>query len=304
MTEYSEADAQRVADRGRDALLERLRPAFHETARQHADILQLDDAQIEEMIQRAAERADGLQWRRALASVATEELGMSLGEALSSPVVARAQELAGAPSYEEALAALGLEPVSPSASENGDRESADARPPEPGEEPLAEAPAPDEPASGSEPEPVAGTELPASEESEEMGEAGGGATMEPVGDEPDEEAVQARPGDPGTLQLTATHLGGIATLEAGEQDLDLRLGGHGLDIARKPGRVLGRLRWREIRTLEVQSPRGLRRRRRGERAQLVIRTAHGDASFEVPGISEEELEASLAPLRERYGGES
>ena len=221
MTEYSDEDAQGIAERGRDELVERLRPAFHETVRQHADILELDDAQIEEMIQRAAERADGMQWRRALAAIATEQLGMSLGEALRAPVVARAQQLAGAPSYEEA-------PGSADADADAD---ADATQPE-------------------------------------------------------------------TLRLTAKHLGGIAALEAGEQNLELRIGAHGLDISRRPGRVLGRLGWSEIRALETQPSPGLRRRQR--RAHLVIRTQHGDATFEVEQVTEEDLQASLAPVLERY----
>jgi hypothetical protein len=98
--------AERIAERGREALLERLRGAFEEAAAAHADVLEIDDERLEQMVQRAADRADGLQWRRALASVATEELGIGLGEALGHPAVARAQELVGAPSYEDGLAAI------------------------------------------------------------------------------------------------------------------------------------------------------------------------------------------------------
>lgn len=277
MTAYSDEDAQRIADRGRDALLERLRPAFHETARQHADILEVDDDQIEQMIQRAADRADGLQWRRALAAVATEQLGMSLGEALTAPVVARAQELAGAPSYEEALAALGLEPVRGETgvgeTEDGETENGEVRP---ATEPAHDAVAAEH-SQG------------AVEDFAAAGEA------DDAGEEDD-----AGPSRPETLRLAATHLGGIATLEAGAQNLELRIGSHGLDIARKPGRVLGRLRWREIRTLEIEQPRGLRRRRRPDRAQLVIHTEHGAATFEIQQVGEDELRASLTPVVERY----
>ena len=278
MTEYSEEDAQRIADRGRDALLERLRPAFHETARRHADILKLDDAQIEEMIQRAADRADGLQWRRALAAIATEELGMSLGEALTAPVVARAQELAGAPSYEEALAALGLEPARTAAGQRrcpGER--APGRAAEPEAEPVAEA----EPARRPSREPEADREprQRTSPRSRRPRPTRRRRARAPRTDDHEEDrgrrveprrsaGRRSRP-SPRRCASTATHLGGIATLEAGEQNLELRIGGHGLDIARKPGRVLGRLRWREIRTLEVQPPRGLRRRRRSDRAHLA-----------------------------------
>jgi hypothetical protein len=286
-TDFSESDAQRIADRGRDALIERLRPAFYETARQHSDILQLDDEQIEQMILRAADRADGLQWRRALAAIAADELGLSLGEALSSPVVARAQEIVGAPSYEDALTALGL----------GQPGTAGARPGPPA--PHADSAAPEDDDAGPEitgAEPEIEPDAPRSDEPDPF--APDEADEEDEDEDEDEPPADGAAPDP--LRLPATHLGGIATLEVGEQDLELRIGSNGLDIARKPGRVLGRLRWREIRTLEVQAPRGLRRRRRGERAQLVIRTQHGDASFEVPGVGEEALQEQLAPLVAHY----
>ncbi len=107
MTDQLEETAQQIADQGREALIARLRPAFQEAAAAHSDVLDLAPEQLDAMVERAVERADGLQWRRALASVATEQLGISLGEALGHPAVARAQELAGAPSYEESLAKLG-----------------------------------------------------------------------------------------------------------------------------------------------------------------------------------------------------
>ncbi|HEY5319161.1 MAG TPA: hypothetical protein VIJ20_14320 [Solirubrobacteraceae bacterium] len=106
MTKTLDESAQRIADRGREALLERLRGAFEEAAAAHADVLELDADMLERMIHRAVDRADGLQWRRALATVATEELDIGLGEALGHPAVARAQEIVGAPSYEEGLAAI------------------------------------------------------------------------------------------------------------------------------------------------------------------------------------------------------
>ncbi|MDQ6803384.1 MAG: hypothetical protein M3065_00110 [Actinomycetota bacterium] len=101
-----EDSARRIAQRGREALLERLRGAFEAAAAAHADVLELNEERLERMVQDAAERADGLQWRRALATVATEELGIGLGEALGHPAVARAQAIVGAPSYEEGLAAI------------------------------------------------------------------------------------------------------------------------------------------------------------------------------------------------------
>ncbi len=102
-----EETARRIASRGREALVARLRPAFEEAASAQADVLQLEPAQLDALIQEAADRADGLQWRRALAAVAAEDLGIGLGEAINHPAVERAQILLGAPSYEEALAKLG-----------------------------------------------------------------------------------------------------------------------------------------------------------------------------------------------------
>jgi hypothetical protein len=106
--------------------------------------------------------------------------------------------------------------------------------------------------------------------------------------------------EPQVLRLAAVHLGGIANLEPAESGIQLRLSEDGLDIARGPVELLGRLRWAEIRSLDVPPARGLRRRRRGGGAQLVIRTRHGDATFEVPMASAEELDAQLAPLRQRH----
>lgn len=102
MTDTLEDTAHRIADRGRDALVARLRPAFEQAAATHADLLELDSDQLDRMVQNAADNADGLQWRRALASVATEELGIGLGEALSHPAVERAQSIVGAPSTRQA----------------------------------------------------------------------------------------------------------------------------------------------------------------------------------------------------------
>ena len=110
-----ETVAHRVAARGREALVERLRRAYDDAAAAHADLISLDRERIEAMVQSAVDRADGLQWRRALADVAAEELGVSATDALSSPVVARAQELVGAPSYEQSLAELIARPVPPPA---------------------------------------------------------------------------------------------------------------------------------------------------------------------------------------------
>ncbi len=128
--------AQRIADGGRDALVARLRGAYADAAAAHADIVSLDDERIEAMVQSAAERADGLQWRRALAGVAADELGVSVTEALSHPAVARAQALVGAPSYEQSLAELIARPVPPACTNGAEPGRARWRAHEPEPEPA------------------------------------------------------------------------------------------------------------------------------------------------------------------------
>jgi hypothetical protein len=138
--------AQRIAEKGREALVERLREAFEEAAAAHADVLELDEERLEEMVARAADRADGLQWRRALATVAVDELGIGLGEALGHPAVAEAHRLVGAPSYEDGLAAVaeGRAPEPGTGSrrdeaEHDDAEAADATAGDAGDAAAADA---------------------------------------------------------------------------------------------------------------------------------------------------------------------
>ena len=50
--------AQRIAERGRDALVERLRGAYAQAAAAHADIVTMDDERIEALVQRSADNAD------------------------------------------------------------------------------------------------------------------------------------------------------------------------------------------------------------------------------------------------------
>jgi hypothetical protein len=101
------------------------------------------------------------------------------------------------------------------------------------------------------------------------------------------------------LRFSAVHIGGIANLAAGEGDLQLRLTGAGLDIVRSAHDSLGRLTWPEVKGLDVSAGRGRRRRRRGAATQLVIRTRHGDASFEIPELEPDELRKQLSPWSAR-----
>jgi hypothetical protein len=340
--------AQRIAARGRDALVQRLRSAYADAASAHADIVSLGEERIEALVQGAADRADGLQWRRALAGVAAEELGVSVAEALSHPAVARAQALVGAPSYEQSLAELITRPVPPAPAVNGSAtagapagapaplaaprselpEPPAPEPTEPEPEPPAPEPQPtfqhEQPAPAPDPAPVALAE-PLSDELEsveadeevfellpepdpieletELYELAGEyidddppPTLEPEPFEP--EVVTA---DDLDLRVTAVHLGGVANLPTHRDGLDLRLSGNGLDILQGEHDIIGRLVWDEIDALEVPHLRNRRRRQQKTRSRLVVRTAHGDASFEIPGFSSDELRDRIEPLISSFG---
>ncbi|MCL2418831.1 MAG: hypothetical protein FWD04_06035 [Conexibacteraceae bacterium] len=331
--------AERIAGRGRTALVERMRSAYAEAAAKHADIVSLDGSRMEALVQGAADRADGLQWRRALAGVASEELGVSVPEALSHPAVARAQTLVGAPSYEQSLAALSSSPVPPAGSDNGAAPAGA----------LAAAPAgptaPDEAATqlhqaqpaGSEPVVLTPDPQPA-EEPEPLAEE-----LEPVRaddaifdllpeplPEPEpmldtqvhEAAGQYIPDDPPApapkpftqeelerpmawetedLRVSAIHLGGVASLPTHGDGLEVRLSSNGLDILQGADEILGRLIWSDIDALEVPNPRMRMRRQQNPSARMVVRTPHGDASFEIPGLTTDELRDRIEPLVEQYG---
>jgi len=341
--------ADRIASRGREALVERLRRAYAEAAASNADIVSLEEARIEALVQAAADRADGLQWRRALAQVATEELGVSLAQALTHPAVREAQERLGAPSYEAGLAELVARPVPPPApAEQLDMLNPDdtyvESPPEP--EPVQPEMVIDEPEEhGSTgeleaveaddeifellppPEPVeyetaAYQTIPDQVDEQETEIVPEEFPDEPVAEEPPAEPAADEPtGAPAAeeppaeltavaipapqedenLQVLAYHLGGVANLPTGRDGLDLRLSGHGLDIYQREGEIIGRLHWDEIDALEVVAVRGRLRRQARTLSRIVVRTKHGDASFEIPGLSSEDLEARVEPLVSRYG---
>ena len=263
MTENLDQVAGRIADKGRKALIDRLRPAFEEAAAAHADVLELDADKLEQMVQSAADRADGLQWRRALASVATEELGIGLAEALGHPAVARAQTIVGAPSYEESLAAItGASPgASPGAST-----------PEPGAEPSSDAGAvPD-----AEPEAAAAAEA---------------AAAEP------EAAAAAGAAIAGGLEVSVSvvHLDGLSELD-GQEELELRFTEDGLDVVPASGEPsLAHFAWSEINSVYVRPERGRMLRRRGAGARLILSATGRQARFEARGADAEELKQRLAP---------
>jgi hypothetical protein len=291
MSDVIEDTAQQIAEQGREALVERLRPAFKEAAAAHSDVLPLDDDQIEEMVQRAADRADGLQWRRALASVASQELGIGLGEALAHPAVARAQEIVRAPSYEEALAAVtaGRAPDQPTLTDT--RADFPYEPEETEETEEAEDHlGPVEEAEADEDEDEFETE--ATTEAEADDELETEATTEA-------ELAAPPAGQTETVKFNAVHVGGLAGLPQGASDLELHFSVTGFGIVRGT-QPLGRIGWSEITAVEIPTPSGRRRRRKGADGTIVIRSGQGSATFEVPGMSAEELGEQLGPLLKEH----
>jgi hypothetical protein len=127
---------------------------------------------------------------------------------------------------------------------------------------------------------------------------GAPAPAEPPPAEPDGVAAQARP-DADALRVAAVHLGGIEALRAGERDLELRISSAGLDVLkRSSGAPIGRLAWAEVK--EVDLPRGRRGLRSGRRAyELHVATGQGRASFQLPGVTEEQLRDHLEPMLAR-----
>ena len=98
----------------------------------------------------------------------------------------------------------------------------------------------------------------------------------------------------------AIHQGGVANLPTKREGLSVRLSGDGLDILQGDHDIIGRLIWDEIETLEVPHNRS-RRRRHEPHARLVVRTPHGDASFDVPGVSPDDLRDRVEPIVRLYG---
>lgn len=99
------------------------------------------------------------------------------------------------------------------------------------------------------------------------------------------------------VRLPAVHIGGLEALRSGERDLELRFSNAGLDVLkRSSGAPIGRLGWEEIEG--VQLPRRRRGLLRGA-LQLHVDTGRGRASFELPGVTEAQLDEHLQPLLTR-----
>jgi hypothetical protein len=240
---------ERITQRGREVVVERLRTAFAHQIAIHDGGGDLDPERVERMVQEAAARAGEALRRRSLAQAAMEELGIDLSEALAHPVLADVQGRGDAPSP-EAL---------PEISEH-----------EPHHLDLGSDPEHDQPRPAEHHEPH----------------------VEPV---PMVANAQA-------MRVSAIHLSGIESLYQGEDDLELRLSEAGLDVLKRSnGAAIGRLEWSEIETVVLPAPkRGLRNRRRSR--ELHVSTDRGQAQFELPGLTDQELHEYLEPALARLSG--
>jgi hypothetical protein len=245
---------ERIAQRGHEVVIERLRTAFaHQAATQGG--VDLNPERVERMVQEAVARAGEALWRRSLAQAAMEELGIDLSAALAHPALAGAQELI------------------------------DAHRDAPRTEPEARVEAPER----AEGEPH---HLDLATDAEARPEPWPAERHEPVPMVTDGQA----------LRLSAVHLGGIETLYQGDDDLELRLSEAGLDVLKRSnGAAIGRLEWSEIETVSLPAPkRGLRSRRRSR--ELHVSTGRGQAQFELPGLTDDELHEHLEPTLARLRG--
>lgn len=105
------------------------------------------------------------------------------------------------------------------------------------------------------------------------------------------------------VRLAAVHVSGIESLRNGESDLELRFSDAGLDLLKaSSGGAIGRLLWSEIHSVDVASPRrGLRPGRRVQ--ELHVRAQSGQAVFQLPGMTSEQVNQHLEPALARLRGE-
>jgi len=237
--------------------------------------LERDD--LERFVTDASARASGPLWRISLAQAAAAELGITLADAVAHPEVQRAHQLVKAPPYagERAWSAppAVAAPVPQAA----------AAPPAPPAAPIPLATAPSAaPVPAEHADPAPGPASPPAGSSD-------GLSPPPASLAPHADAIR----------IAAIHVGGLEAVRAGERDLELRFSPAGLDVLRRStGAPIGRLRWDQIRTVELP------KRRRGLRAfrgapELHVETDNGRASFELPGVNEQDLDEHLAPLLAR-----
>jgi hypothetical protein len=105
------------------------------------------------------------------------------------------------------------------------------------------------------------------------------------------------------LRLSAVHVSGIESLRNGESDLELRFSDAGLDLLKaSSGAAIGRLLWSEIHGVDVASSRrGVRPGRRVQ--ELRVRAQSGQATFQLPGMTPDQVNEHLEPVLARFRGD-
>lgn len=300
MNEALDLLARRIADRGRDALVARLRPVFADAAAEHSELGPLDDAELDRMVQAAADRAGGALWRRALADVAMDELEIELVDAADHPAVRRAQAMLGVPDYTfDVAVSPPPAPVAPVA-----RPSAAARvaaltstqsSAPPATSPLRPGSPPPPPASASTPtRPSPPTRTPPHAP---------GAPSTPGSPSISASPTTAIPPEAQAIRVAAVHVEGIETVRPGARNIELRFSELGLDvIGTFDGETIGRLTWDEITSIELPKQRRSLRRRQAGPPELLVSTDRGQARFQLPAITEEQAREQLASVFARAGG--
>ncbi len=271
--------ALRIVEAGRRRVLDRMRAAFDHQLQAAPELGAVDSVVLDRLVSEASDRAGASLWRIALAEGAADEFGITVGDALGHPAVTAAEQLVGAPEEPVAVPADAGFPVP---------DAAEAHAPAPA--PPMPMPAPVAPPAPPVAEPAAPVAEPAAPVAEPAAPV---AEPAPTGPEPD------------AVRIAAIHTSGIETLKPGEKDIELRLSDAGLDvIKRSSGVAIGRLDWSEVTEVGLeQAKRGLRGRRRSP--TLQVRTARGQARFDLPGLGEQEAAAHLEPMlaRVRAAGE-
>ncbi len=322
VTGPASATAERIAAVGRAHVHRRLHVALAQQAQLAG--LTLPPAEAERLVSEGAARAGAALWRLSLAEAAAVELGLELESALWHPEVELAHEMTGAPAFgpgprspgtpaESSPATVAALPRTPAGAGTPTVPAAPDTPAGAGtptgaaaqrtHEPPATAPAA-RPDPGASQAPAAPPAPGAPQRT--LGPQPTIGPHRPVTARPPHGSPDAPPGSPpphpDAIRVAAIHVGGLEAVRAGERDLELRFSPAGMDVlVRSSGAPIGRLRWDQIRTVELP------RRRRGLRGlrgaqELHVETDHGRASFELPGVSEQELGEHLAPLLERKGG--
>jgi hypothetical protein len=201
--------------------------------------------------------------------VATDELGIGLGEALGHPAVAEAHRLVGAPSYEDGLAAV-----------------AEGRAPEPGTSARHDDAAHDDAAHDDAHDDAEEAQAPAAQAGRATAATGPNA--------------EARDLD---IRIVAVHLDGPLELK-GEAEVLLVFSNAGLDVARGlSGTRLVHYDWGELSRIELQPGKRSVLRRRPGYPRVIIGATEGDARFEVEGMDAEWLEQRLAPAVARLAAD-